>query len=225
MSPFGGIQDGDVIPAGGTSTERLMAPQISIFPWLLFDGTLTDGVDALVISPSIWEEDGDNTPFLNWVQSQTGLNVSLGVDPLVVDQITQRRFVAIQNGSASPVGGFTINPSAVIGIAVANGALGLLGLPPLAFLLAGSTDRPIGMVSTGIGTSALPNTTVVLTREIIEAALSQPALGVTMVNGMGLFLPKPGLMVIPFVDGQFGGAFTRDRPAVYLMIIQVERLP
>ena len=72
---------------------------------------------------------------------------------------------------------------------------------------------------------------MVLTREIIEAALATPAAGV--VNPMPYILVrmvKPGLMVINFVDGTtvstttpFDGLF--DRKAFYSMVLQVERLP
>ncbi|HEU5219284.1 MAG TPA: hypothetical protein VFU23_11525, partial [Gemmatimonadales bacterium] len=166
------------------------------------------------------EVDGDNTPFQNWVQQQTTRNASLFVSTSVQYQIANRLFGhIIQGGAEVPGGIFAINPTNL----ATDAALGVVGLPPLATLLAGSADRPIGLIPGGLGNSALPNTTVVLTREIIEQALAQRPVGATLVNGFPLALTKPGVMAIPFVDSN--GGTLKDRPAIYLMILQVERLP
>ena len=113
---------------------------------------------------------------------------------------------------------------------VADITLSSLGLPlpiPVVSLLSGSDDRPIGATPSGNQGAGLPNTTVILTREIIERALAQPPLLGTMVEQTLLFLPKPGIMVIPVVDGMFNDAIGAGflPQAVYLMVLQVERLP
>lgn len=93
-----------------------------------------------------------------------------------------------------------------------------LGIPP-GLNLVGGEDRPIGMAG-----PTLPNTTVVLTREIVEAALAAPPLGLVMpMAPMQIRVPKPGIMVINFEDQ--GSFFSTDRKAFYSMILQVERLP
>src|SRR6185436_659221 len=66
MSPLGGIQAGDKIP-NDMSATRIAAPQEKIFPWRLWQGTLTDGVDALIISPSVWEWDNGPRVLAQWV--------------------------------------------------------------------------------------------------------------------------------------------------------------
>ncbi len=218
--PLGGIRDGDAIPTGAT-VDRQDPQQDVVFPWRVWEGTLTDRSDALVISPSIWEVDGDASHFHSWVQQQTFLNNTLLSTPTVKWQIQNNAFsYATQGGAEAPGGIFATKAPTLAADAVLVG----LGLPPLATLLSGSLDRHIGMVN-GPNGAMLPNTVVVLTREIIEQALNQPAIGLTMVNGnLPIFFPKPGIMAIPFVDTPPGG-FIKDRPAIYYMILQVERLP
>jgi hypothetical protein len=88
----------------------------------------------------------------------------------------------------------------------------------------------------------LPNHTVVLTREIIEKALASPALGaipsplanaptgglfntIPAISRIGMVAPKPGVIVVHFQDiGLLGTAGIPERPAIYQMYIQVERM-
>jgi hypothetical protein len=101
---------------------------------------------------------------------------------------------------------------------------------PFVTLLQTTSDRPIGVVPTG-DASVLPNPVVVLTREIIEAALAQPPIGMMpspLSVAPGVLAPKPGVLSVLFRDGvQTGGLIENviQRPAIYQMFIQVERLP
>jgi hypothetical protein len=70
MSSTGGIQAGDVLPSS-FSVARVSAAQETAFPWKVWEGRLTDGVDALLVSPSLWEWDDYSTePNDTWVQNQ-----------------------------------------------------------------------------------------------------------------------------------------------------------
>jgi len=116
---------------------------------------------------------------------------------------------------------------------------------PIVGLLATSADRPLGIVQNGRDQTALPNHTLVLTREIIEAALAKPALGaipspivnlapsagllgggIPAIARIGVVSPTPGIVVIQFQDRDINGTLAfPERPAIYQMYIQVERVP
>jgi hypothetical protein len=243
--PTGGIRDHDMIPNGPAVAARSQVPKDNAFPWRLWEGTLIDGVDALVITPSLWEQDGavlgsstiteinqalqqQTQAFYNqWRQQQQTIDSSIFSDTLVQGQITGKRFGMIAagaqaNSSNSAAASVFFNQVATM---AAHGI-------PLAALLGSGADRPIGLVSTGFDQTALPNRLVVLTREIIEAALAGPALGVipsTIPNVAGVAAPVRGIIMVPFYDGRMPlgsqGLTFLERPALYQMFIQVERLP
>jgi hypothetical protein len=80
------------------------------------------------------------------------------------------------------------------------------------------SDRPIGGHN-----QILPNTTIVLTREIIEKALSSWWPPTQLVaTGTFVTVPLPGIIIVTVADrpGDFN-----PTPATYSMVIQVERLP
>jgi len=232
-SALGGIQDSDIIPdyPNNASVERgTVPPKDNMFPLKLWQGTLTDGVDALIISPSIWESDNDNTVFMNWLENQSHLNPNLISAQVVQNQIKNNAFGTITVGNLS--GTSTNDPLQAIGISVAEATFGIpAGILPLNT----PKDRPIGLVPNDANSTALPHTAVVLTREIIEAALKGPSPTVfpyfdpkVMKIPQTILMPKPGIMVIVFTDTAktiAGNAptFVPDGPASYAMILQVER--
>jgi hypothetical protein len=243
--PTGGIRDLDMIPNGPPIAARNQTPRDNAFPWRLWEGTLIDGVDALVITPSLWEQDGamvttgisgtidqvlqqQTQAFYNqWRQQQQTLDSSILGDTLVQGQITGKRFGMIASGAQ-------FNSSGTAAEAVFFNQLATMvahGIP-LATLLGSGADRPIGLVSAGFDKTALPNRFVVLTREIIEAALAGPALGVIpsgLPNVVGVAAPVRGIIMVPFYDGRLplgSQSLTfQERPAQYQMFIQVERIP
>jgi hypothetical protein len=238
-SPTGGIRDGDPVPDGPLVAVRTLPAQAVTFPWKVWEGTLTDGVDALVISPTIWEQDGGTSYYTQWEQQQQTLNVSLFSRQSIQDQIAQKLFGTLVAG----VSGVNSGAAAQIQLRnVADLSLMMFGLPiPVANLLSTSADRPIGVVpnTSAPDQTLMPIHTVVLTREIIEGALTQPALGMVpspiiaptaLVGAPAIALipvlaPQPGILVIGFQDGLLPGFLGADRPAIYQMFIQVERLP
>jgi hypothetical protein len=226
LTSTGGITDGDAIP-GDASVARAMAAQQSVFPWKLWEGTLTEGTDAVVISPSIWEFDGNPVDFHAWNQNQQQLSKTIFLAAKLQEQIDARRFEPLVLGAnETPTNRF----DGTMGFLLEGGIGAVMGLPPLVSILGRQRDRPIGLVASGQNATALPNTTVVLTREIIEAALATPPRGV--VNPMPFIIVpmvKPGLMVINFEDRTLASTNTPvdmlfDRKAFYSMILQVERV-
>ena len=202
QTPTGGLRAGDRIPAL-LSTARQIPAGGSAFPMKIWDGRLTDGVDALLISPTVWEYDGGTSIWTDWVQSQSVLNNTITSDPAVQNRIASRVFGTIEAGVIVPR---------------------LPNLPEL--IINGRQDSPVGMRATGgvpgfaAPTYSLPHTMVVLTREIIEQALAAawPRVMPTAAPGVMLDVPKPGILVLSFFD-QGSGA-----QAAYSLVLQVERL-
>ncbi len=234
----GGIHDGDMIPTGPLIAMRNTPAQAAIFPWKVWEGTLTNDADVLVISPSIWEKDGwaqtgGDVFYDQWVQNQQQLNVSLFANQTIQDQISQKSFGAITVGLSGNDAG-TSGAAILRVIGEVGMMLGGAGLPVLT-LLSNSADRPIGLVGVDFDRTGLPNQAVVLTREIIEAALVRPPLGsipspvpthpIAMAR-IGVAAPVAGVIAVQFQDRSVTGAyFFPERPAIYQMFVQVERVP
>jgi hypothetical protein len=236
----GGIQDGDMIPQGPLLAARSVAPQVLTFPMRIWEGVLIDGVDALVISPSLWEQDAGRAFFDQWIQNQTMLNASLFAKQGLQEQINARLFGSLTFGMSSNdanTGGQSVGRYIADSL-VAFGGWGM----PVFNLLSSTSDRPLGLVGHERDQTSLPNQVVVLTREIIEAALAAPARGhipspvanapqsgllaVSQIPRIGMIANKPGIIVLQFEDRSVVGAFAfPERPAIYQMFLQVERVP
>jgi len=212
--PGGGIGDGDLVPTGfmpGTK-DTMPTPQVNnLLPLTLWEGTLTDGVDALVISPSLWINYGDNPFFSTWNQNEDSFTNSIFTDSRVQNQINTQTLAPLVLGSSQTVGGSFVQSyvgdvaQAVIDTVLVIPFVELQGNP--------SHDRPIGVVDAAKDATAsmvLPNTTLVLTREMIEKRL-----------GSGNWMMMP----LDFNDTAHGftGLAGSDRPGHYQMFIQIER--
>jgi hypothetical protein len=211
-SPTGGIGIGDFIPPGFVpGVPVTVPPQINVFPMGLWQGTLTDTADALVISPSAWIVYGDTSLFSNWNQNEDTLTNSLFVDSRIQNQIKAQALGNLFIGSSTNAPGVSASTSAgetVLGA--------LIGLPPIPILFFShpNVDRPLGLTdgSSNISPATiLPNATVVLTREIIEKSLGNKALTTMAIDFKD---------TAQGVSGQFPGM---DRPGEYTMFIQIER--
>jgi hypothetical protein len=238
----GGIHDGDMIPGPALITTRNAPAQEVTFPLRLWTGTLTDGGDALIITPSLWEQDGSDAFYAKWAQFQQTLNLSLLAKQGVQDQIAQKAFGSLifgMSGNDANAAGSSVARTIVDVVMMFGG-----GGVPLVGMLTTSADRPLGLVQSGRDQTALPNHTLVLTREIIEAALAKPPLGsiaspvanlpsagmlmggIPAIARIGVVSPKPGIVVVHFQDRDVNGTLAfPERPAIYQMFIQVERMP
>ena len=236
QSASGGIRDGDAIPANSDPTDRNGNPSDIAFPLRLWEGTLTNGVDALVISPTLWEEDNSNQPYLLWSQQMNDITPSLFPRPEIQDQLAKGGFTPILFGSSALTGtsGTAQLAASTTGLSAAFADPTGISLAIATFqiggaILAGDSDRPIGLIPTGVANVnvALPNQMVVLTREVIEAALAPLPRG-TPAIGPPFWprVPKPGVMMIVCRDGEHRNAMQQlERPASYEMYLKVERLP
>jgi hypothetical protein len=232
QSASGGIRDGDAIPANGDPTNRNGNPSDIAFPLRLWEGTLTDGADVLVISPTLWEEDNSNQPYLLWSQRMNDITPSLFARPEIQDQLAKGGFTPILFGSSALTGasGASQSGGAVAATMDPTGISMAIATFQLAEkVLGGDTDRPIGLIPTGTGgvNVALPNQMIVLTREIIEAALVPLPPGTPLIGPpYWSRVPKAGVMMIMCRDGEHRNALQQlERPASYELYLKVERLP
>ncbi len=235
FSGSGGIRDGDPIPANSDPAERNANPSDIAFPLKVFDGILTNGVDALVISPTIWEEDNGNLAFTVWNNQMNQIAPFLYKRPEILSQVAKGSFEPILFGTAA-IPNMTDNAWGAMllanGASLAGPTMGIsFGYQIAERLIAGDVDRPIGVIPAGAANAnmVLPNKMVVLTREIVEAALAPQGPG-NMPAAIGPpywpRFPKPGVMMIPYHDGPYSTMITGlQRPAYYEMYLKVERLP
>ncbi len=198
QTPTGGVRAGDSVPTG-FSVPRAYPPTAAAFPLRLWQGTLSDGGDIVLVTPTIWEHDGDTSVFQQWAQSQSVLDNTILQDAAVQSRLTTQLLSPVAVGTTSNV-------------------VGLLGT--LETLLTGTKDRPIGLVAAADRTVRLPNTTLVLTREILERALSSPSPAqATTSPGVVITSSKPGVLVLNYADSAAAGG-----QALYSLVLQVERL-
>jgi hypothetical protein len=229
-SDKGGIQSGDLIPASPRpGVARTAAPQKNIFPMIVWEGTLTDGKDALAISPSIWEDDLNATTFSDYVKAQFAAQGALWQNAQILAQATQP--VPAAHFTTPGVGAslhddlsFTVTdpstPPQLKPIVLGGSSQSSVPTPetkltatfmlPVNQLFGEHKDRPIGIVSAGGTTAILPNTVLVLTREILE-------------NSAFAFGQKSARLQIVFTDTATPLELKGDQAGVYVMYLSVER--
>lgn len=151
-SDFGGIWSGkgnDQVPAEFDPTGNAVpAATPDRFPLKVWEGVLTEGVEGLLIVPSIWDRDQSDLMYQSYRQSW------LNDPPMpVVNSTTVSNLL----GSSSP------------GSAMASLQPGLPLVVPVPELMAGKLDRPIGVtVTPAVGppmVAPYANRFVALTRE------------------------------------------------------------
>src|SRR5262249_9220509 len=69
--PTGGLVAGDVIPAGQNPASTTLTPSSNTFPFLLWQGPLTDGTDAVVVRPTLWDVNGGTQTYDAWLTGLT----------------------------------------------------------------------------------------------------------------------------------------------------------
>ena len=218
--PTGGIGAGDLVPPGFIPGPKdSLPPQPNLFPMAVWQGTLTDGVDVLVISPSLWISYGDNSMFSTWNQNEDSLTNSIFLDSKVQNQISTQTLGTLSLGPSENISGSAAQTLAgdatLAAVETSIQAAGLtFGIPVGVFASAGPThDRPIGVASASsdpTSSTILPNATLVLTREMIEKRLGSNAWTTTFFD----FRDSPASF------SSFPGS---DRPGEYQMFIQIER--
>jgi hypothetical protein len=139
----GGLVGGDNYPSASSNA----AGGDQTFPFLVWDGTLKNNQDAVVLLPSLWESDNDDENFDDWFLSEQAALPVFWWDADMRTALT------------------TLGLNVVTTDTLATG-FGFNGLLPLT-----SKDRPVGLTLRPTG-FALRRRAIVLTREILEAALT-----------------------------------------------------
>jgi hypothetical protein len=195
----GGIANGDVVPDGtDPRTASGSSPFPDRFPFKLWEGVLRDGVEAVVISPVLWEADGGQQHYIDW-SSDTWFT-----------RQQPTRVAATAAAIKDKATKADLNPFRGIYLFNCNSGTDLVRN------CANGHDRPIGMNSDacidGSGNNSLVSwceLTTVVTREAIEKLLASPY----QVGGLG-----PGVIAVRLVEplGINGN---------YDMFIRFERVP
>jgi len=209
--PGGGIGDGDFVPNGFMpGIKSTLPPQVNLFPMSLWQGTLSDGIDAVILSPSLWINYGDNPLFSTWNQNEDSFTNSLLLDNNVQNQMNTQTLGTLFLGPSANVLG---SQAQALASDAATAVIDTILVIPFIELHGLAHDRPIGLADASSDPTSftiLPNATIVLTRELIEKRLG--ANNWTMLS-------------IDFKDTAHG--FTSlpgsDRPGEYMMFIQIER--
>jgi hypothetical protein len=192
--PSGGIIGGNGVPIGFNATSPSGAPSGETFPFTLWEGSLTDGGEAVVLIPSLWERDIDDVAFKNytgnWLSNRT---------PLL-----ESDYMKNQYSSSSLMA--TVGPSdaATLGLAAAGTTFtmpiyGIYAWPALS--LTAPVDRPIGL-NTYYGTLGYQERIIVLTREKLAS------LGVGATTDLS----------IPLIEAGVG------TDGIYTMYVRIERI-
>jgi hypothetical protein len=230
-SADGGFQQGDVFPPVPDPAKYSGAATSDTFPLKIWEGQLTNGQDAVIVLPTLWEWDGNQDGYAKWF----ALEVE-HVAQIWGDQGVQAAVNGTQLAVITPPG--TIETSFGTHISAGQAvlfALSAVGLFPAVGFTGNSYDRPIGAGMngpgsiTGIAAPVLPRRAIVLTREIVESTLAklstwvQPAptlIAIPGANPVFLPVPPPGTIGVQLFEAPLD-----DLQGMYLMYIQVERVP
>lgn len=205
FSPTGGIRTGDVVPTGTDPQTSTAAPSSTRLPLAVWEGTLRDGIDAVVVNPVLWESDGGTEYYNLWMNPNAVTRNANG-------RPTDQRNAIMLRATAGDLRPFA-------GVLVTTCHNYIEAEPDCK----PGNDRPIGLSeSPCLSTSFLTgqrgwcDVTVVFTREGIERALSST----TQVGGR-----PAGIIAVPFADAPGVNPVKGGLDGNYEMFIRVERLP
>jgi hypothetical protein len=198
----GGLKAGDVVPAGGDPRMTSGSPSATRFPLVVWEGVLRDGIDAVIVKPTLWEVDGQLQYYSQWANPT---HSGRAHPQLRAEQAAAVKEKATQ-GDLTPFRG-------VIVFNCANADLLQADCSP-------GDDRPIGINQNScIGNPrglAWCDVTIVLTREGIERALSSSY----QVDGV-----PPGVITIPLTEPEGVDAVRGGLDGNYELYVRVERMP
>ena len=214
-TPTGGLWAGDVIPAGTDPRTAVTAPSSTRFPLKVWEGTLRDGIDVVIVKPTLWEIDGQVEYYNQWATLRDPIgnfqNPRFGAVKVVDDSAAQAAIVK-ERAAQGDITFF--NGTAVF---ICDQSLG--ALPDVC---GGGADRPIGIDASKECVRWKLNDeqywcdiAAVFTREGIERALSASQVGGAL----------PGSVTIPLNDRPGVDTISGGLDGSYDLYLRVERLP
>jgi hypothetical protein len=144
-SPYGGLNGGSSVGDPGT-------PGAETFPFVLWEGSLTDGGEAVVVLPSVWERDTSDFVWRDYSGSWT-----TNTAPLLGSQLLRNQY---SSTTLTPVVAPLETGAVQQGVTGAMYGAYYIGLDWLS-----GADRMIGMVTSGGTNPVYQERIVVLTRE------------------------------------------------------------
>lgn len=229
-NPSGGLKNGDSYPDASHARFRGQdgaPPNRETFPFEIWTGDLANASDAVVILPTLWSRDGKIEPYDTWQNAELTAGSQIWYDQAVQQALHQTTL-----GVVAPPGAVTPNGNqqfAQLAQLVGAAILGGMGQPwALAFAFDPSAhDFPIGLDPRS---KSLPRRAIVLTREMIEQALSSPPapLSPTMLVPnypawiLGYLTVPVG--VIPVLLFDYVPPPGEPLRTAYVMYLQVERM-
>ena len=212
-----------MIPNGFMPGSRVtLPPQANLFPLKVWQGQLTNGVDAVLISPNVWEDYGGDRSLLNTMMgNQASMMNSTLLDNTVQNEINTQTLGPLFLGPSANAPGSFVQSTATgaaqlaVGTSITPIISGSL-IPPFWLLMnfnGPNKDRPIGLADGSSDPSPatiVPDATLVLTREIIEKKL-----------GSGSWT----VVSFDFKDTAHSltGMFGADTKGEYTLFVQIER--
>jgi hypothetical protein len=164
-STSGGFVAGDLYPTGQNPAAVTSAPSTTTFPLQLWEGPLTDGVEAVVVRPTLWVWNSRPNTFNYWERtskSEFGIAAAGNVRALEMDQVRDR-------ASRSDMSPFRLASPRMF--TCMSDTIVILDF---AQCIPNHDDRPIGLSPDpgGSGYNVWLDLAVVITREAIENALA-----------------------------------------------------
>ena len=98
----GGIQTGDLLPRSQNPVAYTGAPSNVALPLVLYEGTLTDGVEAVVIHPTLWEWVGNATWYNRWQSDRTNASPASIWSYGPVQQVLSTKDLRVVVGAFTP---------------------------------------------------------------------------------------------------------------------------
>lgn len=193
--PSGGIIGGNAVPIGFSPSSPPGEPQAETFPFKLWEGSLTDGGEAVVLIPSIWERDIDDVAYKNYTANWLNNRTPLLESDYMKNQYSSTALMATVG--PSDAGTFA---QAAAGTTFTQPIYGVYAYPALS--LTAPVDRPIGM-TTIYGALGYQERIIVLTREKLA--------GLTAVGATTD-------LQIPLIEGALG------TDGIYTVYVRIERI-
>ena len=205
FSTSGGLWAGDVVPAGTDPRMASATPSGTRIPLALWEGTLRDGIDAVVINPVLWEEDGQLEYYNVWADANSSTRQQPARAAAQAAAIRDR----VSRSDLTPFRGMLV--------LLCSSASDLIpDCKP-------GNDRPIGInrevcVGDTFASNLLAwcDVTVVVTRENVERTLS------AAISTGGA---PPGLVIVPLVEPSGVDLVKGGLDGSYELYLRVEPLP